>query len=201
MIYDTIQLMINKNDYSRLDEIGQSVSSAIPKFRGFFRGSLESVPIEILENVKMSEKEEKLLLWKTYVTSRVAKNCTNLQSLFDKIKTEDFGHLRSNAMAHLVSNEDSAKAIVDKVNETKDIVQNMGIDPMILATFSSNAFILLAIKGQDSSALQLHKDFESVLDSKTLKTFSDSQDGNLKESRDIFNSFLKKHDIKLKVEE
>lgn len=145
----------------------------------------------------MSEKEKKNLFWDTYVTCRVAKNCTDLQSVFDKIKTEDFEWLRPDALSHLVSNEDSAKIIVQKVSETKDIVQNMGLNPSLLGRFSANAFILLVIKGQESSALQLYKDFENDLETQILKYYSNPKGADLVDSSKIFNNFLKKHGINL----
>jgi len=116
--------------------------------------------------------------------------------VFDRVKTEDFGSLRANALTHLVKDEDSAKIIVDKVNETKDIVQNMDLNPSLLGNFSSNAFILLAIKGHDSSALQLYKDFGTVFNEEMIKRFSNSKMDDMQESKEILNNFLKKHEIK-----
>ena len=194
MIGDTIQLMINKNDFSHLEEICQSIAESAVQFRRILRNSLDSAPLEIIQNLNLSEKEKKNLLWDTFVTSRVVKNCTDLQSVFDKIKTEDLEWLRPGALSHLVSNEDSAKIIVQKVSETKDIVQNMGLNPLLLGTFSSNAFILLVIKGQESSALQLYKDFENDLETQILKYYSTSK---MVDSSEIFNNFLKKHGINL----
>merc|ERR1719219_319737 len=195
MIYNTIQLMVTKEDYSQLEEICQAISKASGSFRGVFRHSLDSVPFEIVQNLNLSPKVQEALLWKTYFTSRVSKNCSDLQSLFDQIKTEDYGSLRPDAMVHLITNQDSAKIMVDKVYETKDIAQNMNLDPSPLGAFSANAFILLAIKGHDSSALQLYKDFEKDLNPFYLTNFSSSKMEALQQSKEIFNNFLKKNGI------
>jgi len=197
MASDTIQLMITKEDFSQLEEICESISTAARGFRRVFRHSLDSVPLEIVQNLNLSPKVQKDLFWPTYVTSRVSKNCSDLQSLFDQIKTEDFGLLRPNSMAHLITNQDSAKIIVDKVSETKDIVQNMNLDPSLLGSFSANAFILLAIKGQDSSALQLYKDFEKDLNVSFLRNYSNIKTEASQQSKEIFNNFLKKNGINL----
>ena len=81
--------------------------------------------------------------------------------------------------------------------ETKDIVRNMNWDPSLLGSFSANAFILLAIKGQDSSALQLYKDFEKDLNVNILTNYSSKKTEASQQSKEIFNNFLKKNGINL----
>ena len=158
MISSTIELMIKKEDFSKLENICTQIGAESNRpYHMKIRHMLQSVPLDVLQNLNLDPKVNQQLTINGIVTSKIAKNCSDLTSLFEQLKIEDYQFLRpQRSMEHLVTDEESAQKLIDKVNELKD------------SRIATNCFILLVKQELDSSALQLYQDFENSLDSEII---------------------------------
>jgi hypothetical protein len=188
MISSTIELMVKKEDFNKLEDVCTLVSQAHRRFHTKIRKSLESVPLDVLQNLNLDPNVSKDLALKGAVMYRIAKNCLDLSSLFEQLKIEDYHYLRpQGCMIHLVTNEDSAQKLIDKVNELKD------------SRMATNSFIFLVQQEFDSSALQLYKDFENSLESEIIFNnikVTEEFKRNAETKRKVEN-FVKKHGLNI----
>ena len=181
MVASTIELMIKKEDFSKLENVCKLGSKSSRQFKMKIRYMLEeSVPLDVLRNLNLDPEEKQKLVFNGTVISKIVKNCSDLTSLFEQLKIEDYQDLRpQRCMEHLVTNEDSAQKLIDKVNELKD------------SRMATNSFILLVNQELDSSALQLYKDFENSLDSEIINHKSN------KETKTKMENLVKKHGLNI----
>ena len=188
MVENTFELMIKKEDFSKLENICTSCSKSNRQYHMKIRHMLESVPLDVLQNLNLDPKVEQQLTINGIVTSKIAKNCSNLTSLFEQLKIEDYQFLRpQKSMEHLVTDEESAQKLIDKVNELKD------------SRIATNCFILLVKQELDSSALQLYQDFENSLDSKIiLDSIKVTEERKLnQETKTKMENIVKKHGLNI----
>ena len=190
MVSSTIELMIKKEDFSKLESVCTEGAKANRQFQLKIRDmlQLESVPHDVLQNFNLDPKLKQHLMFHTIVLSKIAKNCSDLTSLFEQLKIEDYEYLRpQRCMEHLVTNEESAQKLIDKVNELKD------------SRMATNSFILLVKQELDSSALQLYKDFDNSLDSKIiLNSIKVAEKGKLNtETKTKMENFVKRHGLNI----
>ena len=188
MVESTIELMIKKEDFSKLEDVCTQSAKANRQFQMkiSYLLQLESVPHDVLQNMNLEPKAKQLLMFHTTVLSKIAKNCSDLTSLFEQLKIEDYEFLKpQRCMEHLVTNEESAQKLIDKVNELKD------------SRMATNSFILLVKQELDSSALQLYKDFDNSLDSKIiLNSIKVTEKRTLHtETKAKMENFVKKHGL------
>ena len=180
MVGSTIELMIKKEDFSKLENVCKLGSKSNKNFHMKIRYMLQSVPVDVLRNLNLDPKVKQKLVINGTVISIMAKNCSDLTSLFEQLKIEDYQDLRpQRCLDHLVTNEDSAQKLIDKVNELKD------------SRMATNSFILLVNQELDSSALQLYKDFENSLDSEIINHKSN------KETKTKMENLVKKHGLNI----
>jgi len=180
MVGSTIELMIKKEDFSKLENVCKLGSKSNKQFQMKIRYMLESVPVDVLRNLNLDPKEKQKLVFNATVISKIAKNCSDLTSLFEQLKIEDYQFLKpQRCMEHLVTNEESAQKLIDKVNELKD------------SRMATNSFILLVNQELDSSALQLYKDFENSLDSEIINHKSNQ------ETKTKMENLVKKHGLNI----
>ena len=190
MVESTIELMIKKEDFSKLEDVCTQSAKANRQFQMkiSYLLQLESVPHDVLQNMNLEPKAKQLLMFHTTVLSKIAKNCSDLTSLFEQLKIEDYEFLKpQRCMEHLVTNEESAQKLIDKVNELKD------------SRMATNSFILLVKQELDSSALQLYKDFDNSLDSKIiLNSIKVTEKRTLHtETKAKMENFVKKHGLNI----
>ena len=190
MVESTIELMIKKEDFSKLEDVCILSAKANRQFQMkiSYMLQLESVPHDVLQNMNLEPKAKQLLMFQTTVMSKIAKNCSDLTSLFEQLKIEDYEFLKpQRCMEHLVTNEESAQKLIDKVNELKD------------SRMATNSFILLVKQELDSSALQLYKDFDNSLDSKIiLNSIKVTEKRTLHtETKAKMENFVKKHGLNI----
>ena len=188
MVESTIELMIKKEDFSKLEDVCTQSAKANRQFQMkiSYLLQLESVPHDVLQNMNLEPKAKQHLMFHTTVLSKIAKNCSDLTSLFEQLKIEDYEFLKpQRCMEHLVTNEESAQKLIDKVNELKD------------SRMATNSFILLVKQELDSSALQLYKDFDNSLDSKIiLNSIKVTEKRTLHtETKAKMENFVKKHGL------
>ena len=188
MVESTIELMIKKEDFRKLEDVCIQSAKANRQFQMkiSYLLQLESVPHDVLQNMNLEPKAKQLLMFQTTVMSKIAKNCSDLTSLFEQLKIEDYEFLKpQRCMEHLVTNEESAQKLIDKVNELKD------------SRMATNSFILLVKQELDSSALQLYKDFDNSLDSKIiLNSIKVTEKRTLHtETKAKMENFVKKHGL------
>ena len=181
MVGSTIELMIKKEDFSKLENVCKLGSKSNRQFQMKIRYMLEeSVPLDVLRNLNLDPEEKQKLVFNSTVISKITKNCSDLMSLFEQLKIDDYQDLRpQRCMKHLVTNEDSAQKLIDKVNELKD------------SRMATNSFILLVNQELDSSALQLYKVFENSLDSEIINHISN------KEKKPKMENLVKKHGLNI----
>ena len=190
MVESTIELMIKKEDFSKLEDVCTQSAKANRQFQMkiSYLLQLESVPHDVLQNLNLDPEVKQRLMFHTTVLSKIAKNCSDLTSLFEQLKIEDYEFLKpQRCMEHLVTNEESAQKLIDKVNELKD------------SRMATNSFILLVKQELDSSALQLYKDFDNSLDSKIiLNSIKVTEKGKLNtETKTKMENFVKRHGLNI----
>ena len=190
MVSSTIELMIKKEDFSKLENVCTEGAKANRPFQLKIRDmlQLESVPHDVLQNFNLDPKLKQHLMFHTIVLSKIAKNCSDLTSLFEQLKIEDYEYLRpQRCMEHLVTNEESAQKLIDKVNELKD------------SRTATNSFILLVKQELDSSALQLYNDFDNSLHSEIiLNSIKVTEKGSLNmETKTKMENFVKRHGLNI----
>ena len=179
MLTNTINLMVKKEDFSKLEDVCKQIAPN-RNFALKLCSLMESLPLDVLQNLNLDPEVKQKLRFNGAVTSAIAKNCSDLTSLFEQLKIEDYPYLRpQRCMEHLVTNEDSAQKLIDKVNELKD------------SRMATNSFILLVNQELDSSALQLYKDFENSLDSEIINHKSN------KETKTKMENLVKKHGLNI----
>ena len=190
MLTNTIELMVKKEDFSKLEDVCILGSKSSKNYQMKMRTLLGSVPLDILQNLDLNLDPEvkQKLRFNGLETSKIAENCSDLTSLFEQLKIEDYQVLRpQRCMEHLVTNEDSAQKLIDKVNELKD------------SRLATNSFILLVKQELDSSALQLYKDFENSLDSDIIRSnimVTDKLKNN-QETKTKMENLVKKHGLNI----
>ena len=192
MVESTIELMIKKEDFSKLEDVCIKSAKANRQFQMkiSYMLQLESVPHDVLQNLNLDPEVKQRLMFHTTVLSKIAKNCSDLTSLFEQLKIEDYEFLKpQRCMEHLVTNEESAQKLIDKVNELKD------------SRMATNSFILLVKQELDSSALQLYKDFDNSLDSKIiLNSIKVTEKRTLyAETKTKMENFVKKHGLDISL--
>ena len=190
MVESTIELMIKKEDFSKLKDVCTQSAKANRQFQMkiSYLLQLESVTHDVLQNLNLDPEVKQRLMFHTTVLSKIAKNCSDLTSLFEQLKIEDYEFLKpQRCMEHLVTNEESAQKLIDKVNELKD------------SRMATNSFILLVKQELDSSALQLYKDFDNSLDSKIiLNSIKVTEKGKLNtETKTKMKNFVKRHGLNI----
>ena len=184
MISDTLKLMVLKDDFTKLEEICTKASKSTRHYHVLLRGSLQSsVPLNVLQNLQLDPQTRAYLMWNTFLANMIARDSSDITSLFEQLSLENFKGLRPTSLRNLISNEDSAQKLLSKAIEVND------------NDFTANAFLSLVLEGHDSSAMQLWEKCESHIDLKMRKG-----DINKNNWQTKLENFAKQHGIHLELE-
>ena len=106
MISSTIELMVKKEDFSKLEDVCTLTSKSVPGFHSRLRDSLESVPLNVKENLNLdpevktklfeeiAEKpNKKVTLYEHFDTKLAEENLEEVSNILLKVHISDLIHI------------------------------------------------------------------------------------------------------------